>query len=84
MPKTVTMHRAKTELSKLVKAIQTGEECEIIIAVGKKPAARLVPIGPPATRPLGMFEGLFEVPDDFDDPDPELEALFYDGPVFPE
>lgn len=77
---TVNMHKAKTDLSRLVKAIQSGEEPEIIIAVGNKPAARLVPIVA-ATRPIGMDDGLFDVdvPDDYDDPDPEIEALFYGG-----
>ena len=82
MPLTVNMHRAKTELSRLVKAVRNGEEPEVVIAIANKPAARLVPIAP-TRRPLGIDEGLFDVPDDFDEPDPELEALFYDGPIVP-
>jgi len=28
-------------------------------------------------RPFGLCRGEFTVPDDFNEPDPELEALFY-------
>ena len=43
-----------------------------------EPAVRLVPVGKLPPRELGHFKGLFTVPDDFDDEDPELEALFYE------
>ncbi len=39
---TVTIHRAKTELSKLIEKACKGEE--IVIARGKKPIVRLVAI----------------------------------------
>ena len=32
---------------------------------------------------LGSADGEFTVPDDFNDPDPEIEALFYEGDIFP-
>ncbi len=38
----VTVHAAKTNLSKLIEAVPRGEE--VIIARGDKPVARLVPI----------------------------------------
>lgn len=69
------MHEAKTNLSRLVKAIATGAESEIIIANGKTPVARIVPFET-RKRPSGIDEGLFVVPDDFDAPDPETIALF--------
>jgi len=40
--KTVTIHKAKTELSKLIEKACRGEE--IVIARGKKPVVRLVAI----------------------------------------
>ena len=40
----VNMLDAKTRLSKLVEAVESGAETEIIIARNGKPAARLVPI----------------------------------------
>ena len=43
----VTVHQAKTQLSKLLARVEAGEE--IIIARGKEPVARLSPI-PQARR----------------------------------
>jgi prevent-host-death family protein len=38
----ITIHAAKTNLSKLIEAVERGEE--VIIARGDKPVARLVPV----------------------------------------
>jgi prevent-host-death family protein len=47
---TVTIHAAKTHLSKLVARAEAGEE--IVIARGDKPVAKLVPLVPaPPRRP---------------------------------
>lgn len=40
---TVTIHKAKSDLSNLVARAEAGEQ--IIIARGNKPAAKLVPLG---------------------------------------
>ena len=40
----ITIHAAKTNLSKLIEAVERGEE--VIIARGNKPVARLVPVEP--------------------------------------
>src|SRR3712207_6500215 len=45
MADTVTIHAAKTHLSKLVARAEAGEE--IVIARGDKPVAKLVPLTPP-------------------------------------
>ena len=50
---TVNMLDAKTQLSKLVSAVESGEEKEIIIARNGKPAAKLVPINEEIAK---MFE----------------------------
>ena len=42
---TVNIHEAKTHLSRLVAAVKSGAETEVIIAQNGVPAARLVPIG---------------------------------------
>jgi prevent-host-death family protein len=57
---TVTIHKAKTQLSKLIEQVERGEE--VVIARGKEPVARLVPfvqerpkrgsIGPEFWEPL--------------------------------
>jgi prevent-host-death family protein len=50
----VTIHAAKTNLSKLIEAALTGEE--IVIAKGKKPLVKLVPI-PQGKFKIGLLEG---------------------------
>ncbi|HEY5205922.1 MAG TPA: type II toxin-antitoxin system prevent-host-death family antitoxin, partial [Roseiarcus sp.] len=48
----VTVHAAKTNLSKLLARVEAGEE--IVIARGRKPIARLTPINaPPAKLQFG-------------------------------
>jgi prevent-host-death family protein len=44
----VTIHKAKTELSKLLARVEAGEE--IIIARGDEPIAKLVPLASLETR----------------------------------
>jgi antitoxin (DNA-binding transcriptional repressor) of toxin-antitoxin stability system len=58
----------------LLHRVAAGEE--IVIARGGKPVAKLVPMTPPQ-RLLGEDRGVFEVPDDFDDPLPdEVQRAF--------
>lgn len=77
---TVNMLQAKSTLSRLVEAIEQGEEREIIIARNGRPAARLVPMDAvPAGKRLGVAKGLFEVPDDIDAHNDEVARLFLTG-----
>ena len=62
----VNVHEAKTHLSRLLAEVEHGEE--VVIARAGKPVAKLVPVQAPAGRQLGIDEGVFEVPDDFDAP----------------
>jgi len=65
---------AKAHLSSLVEAALQGEE--VILDRAGKPVARIVPYRDPTkSREPGGLEGLV-LPDDFDDPDPEIERLF--------
>ena len=52
---TVTVHEAKTHLSRLLARVRAGEE--IIIAKGKQPQAKLVPLddGPKLPRQFGTL-----------------------------
>jgi antitoxin (DNA-binding transcriptional repressor) of toxin-antitoxin stability system len=75
MDKMVNIHEAKTHFSRLIQSIRNGSEREIVIAVGGKPAARLVPYVLPQ-RPLGMDEGLGWISDDFDADNEQIAALF--------
>lgn len=72
----VNVHDAKTRLSKLLEAVEAGEE--IVIARAGKPVARLVPFQPTkAPRQLGLLKGRFKVPPDFDAPlSGDVLALF--------
>ncbi len=70
MPKTVNIHEAKTNFSKLLTRVRMGEE--IIIAKAGKPVARLVPIrSRPAERVPGSAKGQIWISPDFDAPLPE-------------
>lgn len=70
----VTMHTAKTTLSKLVAAAEAGED--IVILRGHTPAARLVGIAVAPTRTFGALKGEVSVTDAFFEPLPadELDA----------
>jgi prevent-host-death family protein len=64
---TVTIHDAKTNLSKLIARVEAGEE--IVIARGKKPVARLTPVRrASATRRFGALKGIVSVGPDFFEP----------------
>ena len=69
--KTVNIHAAKTQLSKLVEEAAAGEE--IIIAKAGKPIARLVKLQKKnnIASTLGMLKGKIWISDDFDAPLPE-------------
>jgi len=79
----VNMLEAKSNLSRLVEAVETGKESEIIIARNGRPAARLVPLAtPPApVQRIGIAKGEFTLPENFleinAEMDAEIEALFY-------
>ncbi len=66
----VNIHEAKTNLSRLLSQVQNGQD--IIIAKAGKPIARLTRLTEQKPkRRLGRDAGLFDVPEDFDDPLPE-------------
>lgn len=65
---TVGVHEAKTNLSKLLRRVRSGEE--IVIARNGEPLAKLVPVQPRGRRQVGIDDGRFEVPADFDSPLP--------------
>ena len=77
---TVNMLEAKTGLSKLVEAVESGAESEIIIARNGKPAAKLVPLHaePRKKVRLGLAAGKYPRLDyeAFQALDAEIEAMF--------
>jgi prevent-host-death family protein len=84
MTRTYNIHEAKTQLSKLLAQVRKGDE--VFIAKAGKTCAKLIPAAAPLKKPrqLGTARGMGMVPDNFNDPDPELEDLFYNGPIFSE
>jgi prevent-host-death family protein len=76
MPDTVSLYDAKTGLSKLVDRAASGEE--IVITKNGVPMAKLVAM-PRRDKPRKPAHalGLTYIADDFDDPDPEIEKMFY-------
>ncbi|MCR5858722.1 type II toxin-antitoxin system Phd/YefM family antitoxin [Mesorhizobium sp. J428] len=76
----VNILEAKNSLSRLIEAVESGAEPEIIIARNGKPAARLVAIQtrPTGKRPLGMFRDGTPPLDleTFNATDPIIEKLF--------
>ena len=74
------MLEAKTQLSRLVEAIETGERTEIVIARNGRPVARLTSLGPSRReRLLGVANGAFTVPDSIDTANPQIAELFEPG-----
>lgn len=72
---TVTVTEAKTQLSRLIERVGTGEE--IVIRRGQRPVAKLIGYDVPhKPRKPGGSRGEIWMSDDFDEPDEEIERLF--------
>ncbi len=74
-----TVHQAKTNLSRLLEEASAGKE--VIIARGKDPVAKLVPIGNARKkRELGKYAGKFSYSPDAFEPltDQELKDLGFE------
>ena len=72
----VNIHEAKTNLSKLIQRVMSGEE--VIIAKGNKPLVKLVQLNSPKPeRKLGTAAGLIEIADDFDTPIEDFAEYMY-------
>ncbi len=79
--KQVSLYEAKTHLSALVDQAAAGED--IVIAKNGKPRAVIVSLDrapePPRRAPrFGSWaHEAYSLPENFNDPDPEIEAMFY-------
>ncbi len=69
--KTVTIHKAKTTLSQLVAEVEAGQE--VILARGKEPVARIVPLTQRVKRKFGALKGKGRVGPEFFEPMTEEE-----------
>lgn len=75
---TVTIHNAKTQLSKLIERVERGEE--VVIARGKIPVARLVPYRrEQPQRGFGSMKGRVWLDESFWEPLPEEELKLWEG-----
>ena len=76
----VNVHEAKTELSKLLEAVEAGER--VVIARAGKPVAVLSAYKPARRRrELGLFRGQGRLADDFDLLPDELRRAFEGDPT---
>jgi prevent-host-death family protein len=76
--RTVNIHEAKTQLSRLVDEAANGKP--FIIAKAGKPLVKVMALDAPAAgerKRIGFLAGQIQVPDDFDDMGrEEIERLF--------
>ena len=69
------MHEAKSSLSRLVEAVEAGEE--VVLARNGRPVARLVAwVDAPASRRLGVAEGFFSDLEPDEALNDEVRSLF--------
>ncbi len=74
----VTIHQAKTHLSRLLEEVERGGE--VVISRRDKPIARLVPIETKRPeRVPGRLQGMITVGDEIFDPLPEDELRLWEG-----
>jgi prevent-host-death family protein len=73
----IPIHKAKAELSRLIERACAGEE--VVIARGKRPVVRLVPVDrPPPQRKFGVLRGKLVVDEAFFEPLPEEELTSWE------
>ena len=76
--KTVNVHEAKTQLSRLIDEAVGGEP--FVIAKAGKPMVQVTPVAAPAPQKVGFMVGQGGVPDDFDEMfAQEIKEMFEGG-----
>jgi antitoxin (DNA-binding transcriptional repressor) of toxin-antitoxin stability system len=73
----VTVHHAKTHLSRLIADALARKE--VIIARGKEPAVKLVPVAPKPKRVPGLWKGKISLGPEFFEDLPEEELRLWEG-----
>ncbi len=73
---------AKTHLSKLIDAVESGREKEVIIARNGKPVVRLTSLEP-NRRPirLGLAQGKYAEFDDSDEANADIQRMFDESKI---
>lgn len=77
---TVNIHEAKTHLSRLIEAVESGDD--VVIARAGQPVAMLTAYKPPRRKiaPPGSMEGQIWMAEDFDAPLDDLFDCLKDEP----
>lgn len=71
--RTVNIFDAKSNLSRLIEAVESGAEAEIVIARNGRPAARLLPMKT-AARPVQRI-GVIKIAGDIPPDDPKMTGI---------
>ncbi|MEX0668232.1 MAG: type II toxin-antitoxin system prevent-host-death family antitoxin [Candidatus Saccharimonadales bacterium] len=80
--KTINIHEAKTQLSKLIEEALSGED--IVVSKYGKPLITLTPYDTKLKIQEGIWESeKFSIPDDFDDEDSSITRSMSEREVFP-
>ena len=73
----VNILQAKTDLSKLIRLVETGKEESVIIARYGKPVVKLTPYTDvPINKRIGVAKGKLNAPVDLDKHNDEIDTLF--------
>ena len=78
----VNVHKAKSQLSKLIELAKAGEE--VVIAKNGHDEVRLVPIEPQPSDWFGMDAGKIWMAPDFDELPDDILELMADPKIFPD
>jgi prevent-host-death family protein len=73
----VSIHQAKTQLSKLIAAAERGEE--VVISRRETPVVKIVPVEQAKKRVFGALKGKIDIGPEFFDPLPEDELALWNG-----
>ena len=76
----VNVIEAKTDLSRLIRLLESNREDEIRVARNGKPVVKITAIEKkPVSKRIGIAEGKFTMPDDFDADNEHIASLFLGG-----
>ena len=75
----INIHEAKTHLSEYARLVKKGQR--FVLCDRNKPFAEIRPLATTSQgrRPFGLAKGRIHVPEQFNEPDPEIEAWFSGG-----
>ena len=72
----LTIHKAKTHLSRILHQVEQGED--VTICRGAYPVAKIVPYSGPGRKPraFGLSKGLWKMGPEFSEADREIAEIF--------